>query len=224
MNAQPHLAVHKAESLAFRAPPRLKRAMSLNKTQKTPLDAANTSLDLENLLAKVGAEKDKDAFVSLFNYFAPRVKSYMLKNGASDSTAEEIVQNTFITVWEKAASYNPKKAAASTWIFTVARNKRIDALRRDKNTDVNSENPAIENAVAEAVGENYAEAEDVEKLNAAIATLPPEQSELLRLAFFEEKSHSDISAETKIPLGTVKSRLRLAMEMLKSILNPGGKP
>lgn len=171
----------------------------------------------ENLLVQVGAQRDRKAFIALFEYFAPRVKSYLLKHGATDAAAEEIVQNTFITVWEKATAYNPQKAAASTWIFTVARNKRIDALRREKFVEVNSDAPALENATYDAE-ETYATAEDAERLNAAIATLPPEQAELLRLAFFEDKSHTDISKETRIPLGTVKSRLRLALGKLRTLL------
>src|SRR5271169_1075431 len=93
----------------------------------------------EELLVRVGSMKDRDAFIALFHHFAPRIKSYLLKHGADEATAEETVQNTMVTVWEKARSYNPDKAAASTWIFTIARNKRIDALRREKFVEVNSD-------------------------------------------------------------------------------------
>ncbi|MDE1153480.1 MAG: sigma-70 family RNA polymerase sigma factor [Micavibrio sp.] len=212
-----------SEGSAFGAIPRLKRPMPLNKPHKTLPVAANTSQDHAVLLERVGAARDKDAFVALFNYFAPRVKSYMLKQGASESAAEEIVQNTFITVWEKAKSYNPKKSAASTWIFTVARNKRIDALRRDKFVEVNSDDPAIEAAAAEGAETPYADESEVDRLTTAMAALPPEQAELVRMAFFDDKSHADISAEKKIPLGTVKSRLRLAMDKLRGALSPKGE-
>ncbi|MBI1215861.1 MAG: sigma-70 family RNA polymerase sigma factor [Alphaproteobacteria bacterium] len=192
--------------------------------QALPEKAANAGaaekVRYEDLLVRVGAAKDRASFVRLFEYFAPRVKSYLLKHGASETAAEEIVQNTFVTVWEKAAKYNPKKAAASTWIFTIARNKRIDALRREKFVDVNSDAPAMENASYTAE-EDYATAEDVNKLNTAIDTLPPEQAALLRMAFFEEKSHSAISRETHLPLGTVKSRLRLALDKLRGIMGTG---
>jgi RNA polymerase sigma-70 factor (ECF subfamily) len=168
----------------------------------------------EKLLQRVGAGRDREAFAQLFSYFAPRLKSYMLKHGAGEAGAEEIVQNTFITVWEKAAGFDPKKAAASTWIFTIARNKRIDALRREKHIEVDIDNPALQ-LPAEQKEEDYAGTEDVEKLNAALASLPDEQKKLLQMAFYEDMSHSDIAKETKIPLGTVKSRLRLAMEKLR---------
>jgi len=195
--------------------------MSLNKTRK-PAPVPEPQPGFEALLEQVGEKQDREAFASLFNYFAPRVKSYMLKNGLAEAAAEEIVQNTFVTVWEKAAGYDPKKAAASTWIFTIARNKRIDALRKDKNLEINSDSPSIANAFYDAE-EAYADRQDVEKLNGAIAALPPEQARLVRMAFFDDKSHSDISKETKLPLGTVKSRLRLALEKLRGALSPGGR-
>lgn len=176
----------------------------------------------EDLLVQVGARHDRDAFIRLFSYFAPRVKSYMLKHGAPEAAAEEIVQNTFVTVWEKAASFDPKKAAASTWIFTIARNKRIDALRREKFVEVNSEDAALENAAYETE-EQYADQQDIDRLENALAELPREQQELLRMSFFEDKSHQKIASETHLPLGTVKSRLRAAMERLRSLMNTTGE-
>ena len=177
--------------------------------------------DHEALLVKVGEKKDRDAFIALFTYFAPRVKSYMLKHGAPEAAAEEIVQNTFVTVWEKAGSYDPKKAAASTWIFTIARNKRIDALRREKFVEVNSDDAALENASYETE-EQYADKQDLDRLHHALAGLPPEQAELLRMSFFEDKSHQKIASETHLPLGTVKSRLRAAMERLRGLMSASG--
>ncbi len=208
-----HFTSPVAENLAFCALPRLERGMA-PKIQHRP-HPPKTSY--EELLVRIGAQKDRKAFVTLFEYYAPRVKSYLLKHGASETAAEEIVQNTFITVWEKAASYNPKKAAASTWIFTIARNKRIDALRKEKFIEVNTDDPALVNAAATAP-ETYADAEDTAQLNAALEYLPEEQAKLLHMAFFEDKSHSAIAKETRLPLGTVKSRLRLALEKLRYIL------
>jgi RNA polymerase sigma-70 factor (ECF subfamily) len=172
----------------------------------------------EDLLVRVGAMRDKPAFIELFHYFAPRIKSYLLKHGADESTAEEIAQNTMITVWEKAHSYSPAKAAASTWIFTIARNKRIDALRKQKFVEVNSDSPALAQAAAAEPQESYADAQTIEKLSSALKGLPEEQSRLIRMAFFEDHSHREISEKTKLPLGTVKSRLRLALEKLRRAL------
>ena len=175
----------------------------------------------EELLVATG-QNDRAAFVEIFSYYAPRVKSYLLKHGADDTTAEEVVQATMVTVWEKAKGFDPKKAAASTWIFTIARNKRIDMLRKQKYIEVNTDAPELENAVYETE-DAYADKGEVEKLHSAIESLPDEQARLLRMAFFEDKSHQVISDETKLPLGTVKSRLRLALEKLRAAMK-GAKP
>jgi RNA polymerase sigma factor (sigma-70 family) len=198
------------ERLAFPPPARLKLSMTDTAYHKSP----EAVFEPEALLLRVGRQRDKAAFKALFSHYGPRVKSYLLKHGADDAAAEEAVQNTFVSVWEKAAAFDPARAAASTWIFTIARNKRIDALRREKFVEVNTDAPALAQAVAPAP-ESYADGGTVEKLNAAIDELPPEQAKLLRMAFFEDKSHSAISKETKLPLGTVKSRLRLALDRLR---------
>lgn len=193
--------------------------------------AAGSAAHYTALLQRVGARQDRDAFVALFEYYAPRIKSYLMKNGADDATAEEAVQNTFVTVWEKAGGFNPAKASASTWIFTIARNKRIDALRRQKfvvpldDDGGDGENAGtILSTLAAPVQEDYADAGTREQLHDAIDKLPPEQSRLLRMAFFEDKSHQAISDETALPLGTVKSRLRLAMDKLRHSLKAGDAP
>lgn len=215
----PFTATKGRERLAMSPPKRLQKLMMAQEyhNQNTASDVAihNT------LLHRVGQNRDREAFATLFSYYAPRVKSYLMKHGADDAVAEEIAQNTFVTVWEKAAGYDPRKAAASTWIFTIARNKRIDALRREKFIDINSDDPAIENAAAENADE-YADSASVENLHSAIDNLPPEQAKLLRMAFFEDKSHQVIAQETRLPLGTVKSRLRLALDKLRLKL-AGGK-
>ncbi len=173
------------------------------------------------LLQRVAKTQDREAFVSLFHFYAPRVKSYLMKSGADEATAEEIVQNTFITVWEKAGGYDPHKAAASTWIFTIARNKRIDVLRRQKFVAPLEEDDQFLQNLAAETPEDYADPATVEQLHAAIETLPAEQARLLRLAFFDDMSHQAISTTTALPLGTVKSRLRLAMEKLRQALRTG---
>lgn len=206
------------ESLAFRLAARLKKHMAHIPTQDVAWTAASVPTPHEELLVQVGVRQDRGAFRALFEHYAPRLKSYLIKNGATESAAEEIVQNTFVTVWEKAAQYDPKKSAASTWIFTIARNRRIDALRREKYIEIDSDNPALQLAASDAPDDAYADAATVEKLRAAIETLPADQAALLRMAFFEDKTHQAIADETRIPLGTVKSRLRLAVEKLRGSL------
>ena len=183
-------------------------------TETAPRDPQTSH---EDLLVAVGQRQDRKAFAQLFAYFGPRMKSYLMKHGASDSAAEEILQNTFVTVWEKAAGFNPQKAAASTWLFTIARNKRIDALRKEKYISYDSDAPAVAQAPAgsDAPDDVYVDIKAAEKLSAALQELPPEQSALLQMAYFEDKSHQAIADETNIPLGTVKSRLRLALEKLR---------
>jgi RNA polymerase sigma factor (sigma-70 family) len=203
------------ESLAFRPAARLKKRMAQSPTQDAARAAASAPTPHEELLVQVGARQDRAAFRALFEHYAPRLKSYLIKNGAPESVAEEIVQNTFVTVWEKAAQYDPKKSAASTWIFTIARNRRIDTLRREKYIEIDSDSPALQLAASDAPDDAYADAATVEKLHAAIDTLPADQAALLRMAFFEDKTHQAIADETRIPLGTVKSRLRLALEKLR---------
>lgn len=140
--------------------------------------------------------------------------------GVVESAAEEIVQNTMATVWEKAKSYNPAKAAASTWIFTIARNKQIDALRRIKYPELDIDDPAIAAAVEQVPAEEpFASPATYQRLKSAVAELPEEQARLLKLAYFENKSHQDIARESRLPLGTVKSRLRLALEKLRGAMN-----
>lgn len=195
-------------------------------TLSPPAPAADTSVSHTDMLLRVAQSQDRAAFVALFHHYAPRIKSYLMKNGADETTAEEAVQNTFVTVWEKAGSFKPAKASASTWIFTIARNKRIDALRRQKFVVPLDDSGDEENAgtilstLAAPEREEYADTATREHLHRAMDKLPAEQSKLLRMAFFEDKSHQAISDETALPLGTVKSRLRLAMDKLRHSLKP----
>jgi RNA polymerase sigma-70 factor (ECF subfamily) len=214
------------ESLAFRAPTRLKISMPLSTPQHTAAPAvlprATPPANHADLLVRVGRDRDRAAFTELFRYFAPRIKSYLLKHGADDAAAEEIVQSAFVSIWEKAASFDPARAAASTWIFTIARNRRIDALRREKFIEVDSDSTALAQAAADTDAAPYADADTSARLDAAIDDLPEEQARLVRMAYFEDKSHQAIAAETELPLGTVKSRLRLAMEKLRARMGLGG--
>ena len=218
MYRQANISPRAPKILAINANHRINRPMVLPKSPKPEAEAPRH----EDLLVRVGKNQDRDAFIALFTYFAPRIKSYMLKHGANEAAAEEVIQNTFVTVWEKAGSYDPKKSAASTWIFTIARNKRIDALRREKFVEINSDDSALENATYEAE-EVYADQQDLDRLNSALAGLPPDQAELLRMSFFEDKSHQKIAAEKHLPLGTVKSRLRAAMEKLRGMMTVNGE-
>lgn len=180
--------------------------------------AAGSAQTLEAQLLAVGRERDRAAFAALFGHFAPRLKAYLRRQGCDAGGAEELVQEVMLLVWRRAETYDPAQASASTWVFTIARNKRIDVLRREQRPEIDPDDPALVPDPVEAADQRVETRETNGRLRAALKELPPEQAELLRMAYFEDKPHSVISAEQGIPLGTVKSRLRLAMERLRKAL------
>lgn len=170
------------------------------------------------LLLAVAERQDRDAFAQLFDYFAPRIKSFLMKGGASPDQADELAQETMITVWQKADSFDPAKASASTWIFTIARNKRIDAIRKTPRPEVNADDIELPDD-APSASDAIARGEEEGIMADAINALPREQADLLYKSFFEDKTHADIAKETNLPLGTVKSRIRLALDRLRGNTN-----
>jgi RNA polymerase sigma-70 factor (ECF subfamily) len=185
--------------------------------QQRATSSAEQAAHLERLVERIAQRRDRQAFVELFDHFAPRLKAFMLRGGADPETAEEITQEALVTVWNKAGQFDRSRAALSTWIFTIARNKRIDMLRRQIRPEIDPEDypsaaPEIE--PDDAVAQRQAAVD----LRGSIAQLPAEQRLVLQLAFFEDRSHSDIAAELDLPLGTVKSRIRLALSRLRNLL------
>lgn len=180
--------------------------------------ASSAGQGFADMIGAIAANADRTAFAALFGHFAPRVKSYMLRLGAEPQLAEELAQETLLAVWRKAAAFDPSKAAASTWIFTIARNLRIDAARRDRRgadpVEDASDAPDPERTPDDILAATQSES----RVRDALLTLPPEQAEVVRLSFFSDKPHSEIAEELKLPLGTVKSRLRLAMGRLREQL------
>lgn len=174
--------------------------------------------ELTGLVQAVARDRDKTAFAALFNHFAPRLKTYVMRLGASAATADELVQETMLTLWRRADSFDPRQANASTWIFTIARNKRIDALRRENRPELDPSDPAFTVAPVPAADETIAAGESEQMLRQAIGQLPQEQAELLRICYYGDKSHRQIALELGLPLGTVKSRLRLALGRLRLVL------
>ena len=188
-------------------------------TAATAKTGAKLSPDeLAGMLEAVAANADRTAFAQLFEFFAPRVKMYLLRLGASNAAAEELAQDVMLTVWRKAGTFDRSRAAASTWIFTIARNRRIDVLRRERRADLLQTEPILEPAPIDApdVAVNARQMEDL--VRDAIKDLPEAQAEILRYAFFEGKSHSEIADQTGLAMGTVKSRLRLAYDRLRQAL------
>jgi RNA polymerase sigma-70 factor (ECF subfamily) len=182
---------------------------------------AMTPEALALLLAAVAGRRDRAAFAALFGHFAPRVKTYMLRLGASAVQAEDLAQETLLMVWRKADRFDPALAGAATWVFTIARNLRIDALRRER--PVVGVDELDEHASDDAPADAMLEQAQAERgLRAALAALPEEQAMLLRLSFFEDHAHGDISRQLGLPLGTVKSKLRRALLRLRATLE--GEP
>lgn len=177
-----------------------------------------TAGEWAGLVAAVAQKRDKSAFAALFDHFAPRLKTYVMRLGASPAMAEELVQETMLTLWRRADSFDPRQASASTWIFTIARNKRIDALRRESRPDLDPDEPALAITPPAHADEALAATESELILRQAITALPQEQAELLRICYYGDKSHRQIAQELGIPLGTVKSRLRLALSRLRQAL------
>lgn len=171
-------------------------------------------IDEAELLVRVG-KGDRAAFVALFERFAPKVKGYLLRLGCSSSIAEELTQDVMVTVWRRARQYDPARSGPATWLFVIARNRRIDFLRHEKAATL-YEPPEAEAVVTP---DEDAIATDREaRVARALNDLPADQREVIRRAFFEEEPHVTIAAALNLPLGTVKSRIRLAFVKLRAKL------
>lgn len=170
----------------------------------------------EALLARV-AGGDRDAFAQLFSTYAGKVKGYLLRLGAPGAAAEDLAQDVMVAVWRRSASFDAAKAKASTWIFVIARNAWIDKLRREK-TELAYRAVTVVSEVSdeEAPEEAAMRGQTEEQVAAALATLSDEQRQVVRLSFFEDRPHSEIAEHLSLPLGTVKSRLRLALIKLRA--------
>lgn len=176
------------------------------------------AFDAGACLVAIGRDRDKSAFAQLFNHYAPRLKAYMRKLGADETQAEEVAQEALLAVWRKAHLYDPAKASAGTWIFAVARNMRIDMIRRDKRPAIDIDDPALVPDAEPAADAQVSGRQRDALVRDAIRQLPPEQAEVVRLSFYEEKPHAEIAEELNLPLGTVKSRLRLAFRKVRTAL------
>jgi RNA polymerase sigma factor (sigma-70 family) len=185
--------------------------------------AMPTSEAMDELVVAV-AGGDRQAFAVLFKHFAPRVKAYLVRGGTAPASAEELAQETMVLVWRKAGSFDPSRAGCSTWIFTIARNLRIDRYRQrggavdgdDANAvDLESHDPAD----PDAAPDDRLDARQRERqIRAALRQLSPDQAQILQLSYFAEKPHASIASDLCIPLGTVKSRIRLAVNNLRRLL------
>jgi len=166
-----------------------------------------------NHVIRIRDTQDQAAFAELFRHFAPRVKAFLMRSGADPSLAEECAQEVMATLWHKAHMFDPTRATVATWVFTIARNRKIDALRKQKRPEPEDLPWGPE---AEPDQEDILSLqEETRALGQALAELPEKQRELIERAYFGDLSHSEIAAETGLPLGTIKSRIRLALDRLR---------
>ncbi|MGE0746776.1 MAG: sigma-70 family RNA polymerase sigma factor [Rhodospirillales bacterium] len=172
----------------------------------------------EALIEAVALQRDRAAFAALFRRFAPRLKAFAVRGGMAPADADAVVQETMLAVWAKAALFDRRRASAATWMFTILRNKRIELFRRERRPQVDPEDPALRGPIAEDASEGVAAAELSAALLKRLDSLPAEQADIVRRAFWEEKSHAQIAAECGLPLGTVKSRIRLALNRLRVLM------
>lgn len=185
-----------------------------------PQNARSSGRDDEyaRRLARIAAERDVAAFAELFDHFAPRIKSFMMRKGASDQLAEDLVQETMIAVWTKAGLYSAERGSAATWIFTIARNLRIDRIRRESSahfTDLDGFDQADDAPLADDL---LSRGQENGRVASALERIPSEQREILILSYVEDVPQSEIAERLNLPLGTVKSRMRLAYRRLRKLL------
>ena len=173
-------------------------------------------------ILNIAESQDIGSFKKIFEYFSPRLKSFLMKSGAEENIAEEIIQETMTIIWTKADYYDPKVASPSTWIYTIARNKKIDILRKSRKAILEDIETAVLPAIEPKTEENIEHDQKFDIIAQHLDALPKDQLALLKMNFFEEKSHGEISELTGIPLGTVKSRIRLALEKIRGKLDKNG--
>lgn len=176
-----------------------------------------------DLVERVATAQDRAAFIALFDHFGPRLNAYLRRLGTDNGSAEEIVQEVMVVLWRKAALFDRSKSSVATWLFRIARNRRIDMARRDRSKTLDPSDSLLQPSPAEDPSEAVDGRRREARVAAALAGLPPEQRTLVRLAFFQELSHGEIAAATGLPLGTVKSRIRLAFGRLRKALEQTGE-
>lgn len=178
-----------------------------------PDTLTDASPDWVDHVARIRDHQDQKAFADLFRHFAPRIKGFLMKSGADATMAEECAQEVMATLWRKAHMFDPARASVATWVFTIARNRRIDALRKQRRPEPEelTWGPEVEPDQEDILSLQQESA----RLRSAIADLPDAQRELIERAYFGDLSHSEIAAATGLPLGTIKSRIRLALDRLR---------
>ena len=170
-------------------------------------------------IQRIAQHGDREAFAAVYAHYAPQVKRYLMRGGADPVTAEEVTQDVLLTVWRRAPTYDPARANVNTWIFTIARNRRIDRFRKDGRPEPAAEEIVEAMQPQQATDHQVAGARRAEAVRQALASLPPDQAEVLQSSYFEGRSMRELSDATGVPLGTIKSRSRLALQRLREVLS-----
>ncbi len=181
-----------------------------------PSHRSPDQLDLDLIL--VGDAADRDAFRRIFTAMAPKLKAFLINTGQSPQEAEEILQDTMLKVWRKATLFDRSKSAGSTWIYSIAKNARIDRIRKETKPAPDPDDPSFVQDAPETGEQSLNRRQDQKRIQLAMSTLPSEQMKIINMSFFEDKSHAEISEELNLPLGTVKSRIRLAFGKIRAEL------
>ena len=186
--------------------------------ESVPINGMSDAPNWAQALRQISESGDRQAFEQLFTYFAPRVKAYMMRLGSDGASAEELTQEALAAVWRKAGQYDPAKAGASTWIFTIARNLRIDAFRKENRPELDPDDPALVPEPDSSAEEMVFASQRAQHVQVALRELPEEQRRVVHLSFYEDRTHTEIAEQLDLPLGTVKSRLRLAFQRIRNSL------
>jgi len=198
--------------------------LPINKNQsptvQASVDPAAQKEQMRENLTLIGANRDEHAFAEVYDYFSGRVKSFLIGKGMNEDSAEELMQEIMLIIWRRAESYDRTKAAASTWIFTIARNRHIDFLRGNNRIEVELDDEILELETTERdIQERHVDNEYAsQKLFKALEQLPQEQRQVMHLSYFRGQSHGAIALWLDLPIGTVKSRIRLAMQAVRANL------
>jgi len=187
---------------------------SVPRDESRPVSQTKTDLSQQTVwMIAVRENRDTTAFAALFDHFAPRLKGFIIRSGATAHQAEEIVQDVMLTVWRKAAMFDPHRAQVSAWIYQIARNRQIDIARKENRPmpEELKQEPGTDQDASQILGLE----QEAGKLKSALAQLRPEQREIIEKAYLGELTHQEISAQTGLPMGTIKSRIRLGLERLR---------
>ncbi|MCX7353478.1 MAG: sigma-70 family RNA polymerase sigma factor [Alphaproteobacteria bacterium] len=202
--------------------PQVGYASPLTLSSRVQVSPMNQDM-LCDLVEAVARQRDKAAFARLFQHFAPRLAAFVQRRGADPATAQDVAQDAMLTVWRKAQQFDRSRATASAWIFAIARNRRIDVIRRERRPDPEMLIFMQENNAPSAESEMERSAFHG-RLHASLTQVPANQLEILKKAYFEDLAHSEIAQQLGLPLGTVKSRIRLALIRLRGLLDEEETP